>query len=482
MMKKKLITLAALPLAICTLFAFAGCDPITLCGVTITPGEDADQEGEIVVIPPPEDEPEPNDPPQIEIGPDRLEYTLGKSNDGSEWYSVTGIGECTATDLVIPSVFNGLPVKEIGQNAFFNCTNITSVTIPDGIWEIGGGAFQGCNSLTSVTIPESVTWLWDHAFKDCTDLASLSLPSSLDYLGSETFRNCTSLTSISLPESLNERGYLGDYLFENCTSLTSIHIPSGIKSIGMHVFDNTPYYNQASNWEGGVLYFDHYLIEAKTSVSGNYQIKPGTTVVAGGAFHNCTSLTGVTIPDSVVSLCDGLEWTGPHSGQEYGAFMNCTSLTSITIPDSVDHIENHTFKGCTNLASVTLSNSITDLPWEVFQDCTSLTGVTIPDSVQTIGINAFANCKSLISIVLPENVRIIYDLAFSNCTSLMNFEINSESLEVYRAPFSGCTILQRVTFPADGTRVVLQNVGINNSTVFLGVIKGSYTLTYEWGN
>lgn len=100
------------------------------------------------------------------------------------------------------------------------------------------------------------------------------------------------------------------------------------------------------------------------------------------------------------------------------AFSDCSSLTSVTIPDSVTSINNGTFDGCTSLTSIMIPDSITSIGDGAFQDCTNLTSITIPDSVTSIGGGAFGNCTSLTSVTIGNSVTSINPGAFSNCTNL----------------------------------------------------------------
>ena len=242
----------------------------------------------------------------------------------------------------------------IGDDAFRNCSSLTSVTIPDSVSAIGGSAFSGCSSLTSVTIPDSVTTIGNNAFYGCSSLTSVIIPDSVSAIGGSAFSGCSSLTSITIPDGVTA---IGGGALSGCSSLTSVTIPDSVTTIG------------------------------------NY------------AFGECSSLTSVTIPDSVTTI-------------EGSAFRGCSSLTTITIPDSVTTIGDLAFYGCSSLRSVTIPDSVTTIGGGVFEDCSSLTSVTIPDSVTTIGGSAFENCSSLTNLTIPERVTSIGGWAFSGCSSL----------------------------------------------------------------
>ena len=123
------------------------------------------------------------------------------------------------------------------------------------------------------------------------------------------------------------------------------------------------------------------------------------------AFRGCSSLTSITIPDSITSISNS-------------AFRGCTSLTSITIPDSVTSIGVYAFDGCSSLTSITIPDSITRISNGAFGGCTSLTSITIPDSVTNIGWYAFYGCSGLTSITIPEGVTSIGSSAFEGCSGL----------------------------------------------------------------
>ena len=135
-----------------------------------------------------------------------------------------------------------------------------------------------------------------------------------------------------------------------------------------------------------------------------YKGKPVTSI-GDSAFNGSTSLTSISIPDSVISI-------------GVGAFRNCTSLISVILPDSITSFGNYAFYGCTSLTSVEIPDSVTTIGDNAFYGCTSLTSIKIPDSVTNIGYSTFSSCTSLTSIVIPDSVTGIQTIAFSNCSSL----------------------------------------------------------------
>ena len=202
-------------------------------------------------------------------------------------------------------------VTSIGDHAFWDCSGLTSVTIPDGVTSIGDSAFSGCAALTSVTIPEGVTSIGDYAFAYCVSLTSVTIPDGVTSIGDSAFSGCTALTSVTIPGSVTS---IGGGAFSGCTSLTSVAIPSSVTEIG------------------------------------------------GSAFSGCTGLTSVTIPDSVTSIGDSV-------------FSGCTALTAVTISDGVTAIGGSTFSNCIRLAKVTIPKSVTSIGKNAFYYCESIADV-----------------------------------------------------------------------------------------------------------
>jgi hypothetical protein len=165
--------------------------------------------------------------------------------------------------------------------------------------------------------------------------------------------------------------------------------------------EGTALYNNPANWENGALYINDCLIKVDEGFVGHFRIKENTRVIAGYAFARCSSLTSVTIPNSVTSIGDGAfmdcsALSSPIYNIHCFAFMPTSYSGAYTIPNSIKQIAGGAFSGCTSLTTVTIPNSVTSIGDFAFGGCTSLTFVTIPNSITSIGFGAF-----------PEHTQII---------------------------------------------------------------------------
>ncbi len=404
-------------------------------------------------------------------------------NSDGESYSVTGIGACANTNIVIPSIYNGLPVTRIGRSAFSGCDSITSITIPDSVTSIGDYAFCECTSLSSIVLPKGITAIGSGMFEMCYSLDNVIIPNGVTSIGDWAFSNCTSLDSIIIPDSVTS---IGDYAFYNCTSLESIMIPDSVTSIG----------------EG--LFYDCLCLASVI-------IPDSVTSIGSSAFFNCESLDNIIFGgskeewDSIVKGSewdsfimgpdweyntleyivyfdetvglqnDGLQFALNDDGESYlvigvdaftytkinipsmynglpvinigdDAFSWCEGIKQVVILDGITSIGYRAFYHCSNLSSIIIPDSVTSIGENSFSWCLSFTSITIPDSVASIGDYAFCNCDGLRSITIPDSVTSIGDSAFSYCYSLTSVTIGSGVTSIGNRAFFYCQKLTSIMF------------------------------------
>ena len=190
------------------------------------------------------------------------------SNDSG--ITITGYEGVLPAELILPGEIDGQKVTAIGSTAFFKCSSLISVTIPDGVTSIGSSAFRSCYALTSVTIPQGVTSIRDCAFYNCYDLTNVAIPDSVKSIGAFAFYGCYDLTSVTIPDGVTS---ISSSAFHHCCSLESVTISDGVTSIGNCAFSNC---------------------ESLTNVN----IPDSVTIIGIYAFDGCESLTRVTIPAS----------------------------------------------------------------------------------------------------------------------------------------------------------------------------------------
>ena len=343
------------------------------------------------------------------------------------------ISATTSGDLTIPSTLGGYPVTSIGTVAFYGCSALTSVVIPEGVTSIGERAFSWCSSLTSVVIPESVTSIGRWTFSDCSALTSVVIPEGVTSIGESAFSFCDSLTSVVIPEGVTS---ICDSAFEGCSSLTSVVIPEGVTTIGDAAFYGCSSLTSVVIPKSMTTIGD-WAFEGCSSLT-SVVIPEGVTSIGDDAFSWCDSLTSVVIPESVTTIGDG-------------AFSDCSSLTSVVIPEGVTSIGERAFSWCSSLTSVVIPEGVTSIGESAFSFCDSLTSVEIPGSVTTIGAAAFEWCESLTSVVIPESVTTIGDAAFYGCSSLTSVVIPEGVTTIGGYAFSGCSKLTSVVFPESVT-------------------------------
>jgi len=424
-------------------------------------------------------------------------YAISGSNTVMVTYRDTGYNSYSG-NVIIPSsiTYNNeaYAVTAIGNNAFYNCSGLTSITIPNSVTTIGSSAFYGCTGLTYVKIPESVTSIGNYAFQGCSALETLNFNavSCADFSSTANYRpfynlnistiiignsvqripayfahGLTGLTSLSFGNAVTT---IGNSAFNNCSGLTSVDIPNSVTTI-----ENSAFYN----------------CFGLTSVN----LPNSVTAIGNSTFYNCSGLTSITIPNSVTAIGSS-------------AFYGCTGLTYINIPESVTSIGNYVFQGCTaietlnfnavscadfsstasyrpfynlNISTINIGNSVQRIPAYFAYGLTGLTSLTFGNAVTTIGNYAFSNCTGLTKVnisdiaawcnitfgnsganplsvakhlylngseitnlTIPNTVTSINSYAFYNDLGLETVTIPNTVSSISQYAFNGCSALSKV--------------------------------------
>ena len=311
--------------------------------------------------------------------------------------------------------------KIICDGAFYYCSALAEVVIPNSVTSIGNCAFANCNALSNIAIPDSVTSIGNYAFSSCCSLSDIIIPDSVENVGNGAFQYCSLLECISIPESvicLNGNPFCNWNGKLECLSSSFI-------------YEDDVLFNMKKS---EIISFRKQKIES-------YIIPDSVTSIGDSAFSGCHSLSNIVIPDSVTSI-------GNY------AFSSCCSLSGVIIPDSVTSIGNDSFRDCSSLSNIVIPDSVSNIGNYAFTLCTSLSNIVIPDSVTSIGTGAFSDCTSLSKIVIPDGVTSIGYCAFSRCYSLSNIVIPDSVTSIGEEAFGGCSI-----FPNDLKQELISRFG-----------------------
>ena len=293
-------------------------------------------------------------------------------------------------------------------------TALTSVILTN-VTSIGDSAFYGCSALTSVSMPNTITIIGDYAFYGCSDLKSTGFDSSN-----------TALTSIGI----------NVYSLCKSTSFTTVTIPAIVTSIGVNAFNGCTYLTSVITY----AYISNFQTTFQTNpgTTGNNSIKTVTfnyysNPVPANACQSFTALTSVTL-SNVTSIGSN-------------AFDSCSALTTVTIPASVISINSNAFNGCTHLTSCTLNCAISSLDAStIFSGCTELTTFTFGCAI--VPSYALNLTSILTTVIFNSNVTSISTLAFIGCSTLQTVTIPANIISIGDNAFSQCLLLTTVTINA----------------------------------
>ena len=327
-------------------------------------------------------------------------------------------------NIVVPSSLGGYEVTAIGNCAFAGCTNLKTITLPEGLKSIGYSFISG-TSVTSLTIPKTVTeigydrWLGCGATDGAESLKSVVFEEGMERIPDYICKNSV-LSEVRIPESVNE---IGSEAFYNCIGLRELVFGKTIRTI-----------------KGGAFAKCKGLRKIEFKENKKYPM-----MLENRAFLECTDLEEVIWSPSIKEI--GIS-----------AFQGCISLEQITLSKGIEKIESCAFAGCTNLKTITLPEGLKSIGYS-FISGTSVTSLTIPKTVTEIGYDRWLGCgatdgaESLKSVVfeegmeripdyicknsvlsevrIPESVNEIGSEAFYNCISITIYGYSGSYAETY---------------------------------------------------
>ena len=329
------------------------------------------------------------------------------------------------------NIANG--VTTIGENAFWNCRDIQSVTLGNSVQSIGKYAFGGCENLESINLPNSLTSIGVQAFGNCDSLESIAIPSGVTSLPTSTFASCESLKSVTLPTTLTK---IGAAAFSQCYNLQTVN-----------------YAGTQEDWNA---------VEILDSNDPLLAVKPqtGDVIRTGTCGENVTYIlnetTGLLTISGTGAMYD-YELVGNAS-----PFNNNPKIKEIVVESGVTNIGNDAFTQLTKLEKVSLPSTVTSLGKDAFAICFLLADINIPESVQSIGKEAFSACYALTSITIPKGVTTIEKSTFWYCDHLQSVTLPKSLKSVSDNAFVYCSALTDVFYEgtaSDWNAVTISSTG-----------------------
>ncbi len=450
-----------------------------------------------------------------------IQDTSGTCGDSVKWTLAEGVLTISGTGKMADYEMRTAPWSAYSGG-------IIKVVIKKGVTRVGAYAFYDCDQVTSVSLGSTVTEIGKCAFAFCEKIQSISFPASLKKIGNSAFRFCYGLKSVTIPDNVTN---IYAYAFRYCDALTEVNLGIGLKELGTGAFEycesltgiTADTANKTFASKNGILFnkaITKLICYPQAKGYTSYSIPDTVTTIGKDAFYCCSDLTSVTIPKSVKTI-------GAY------AFCGCTGLTGITIPASVEVIGSGAFYECSGITAVKVPDSVREIGEYAFFRCTSLGTVTIGINTVEIGAFAFTNCNSLKSITVaggnncyktdsgvlfnaaktelitypalrsgasyfvPDTVTKIDDYAFNNCTGLVVINIGIKVKTIGDYAFLNCTNLKAVTIPATvktiGTAAAYNCTGLtdiyygNADTNWNNIAKGDYNsalysanMHYKW--
>ncbi len=338
---------------------------------------------------------------------------------GLQKFTTVGIATVKLGWFFGTNAYNGgTKVNQLDNNIYYIPSSLRTVTITGGN-SIARCAFYNCSMLTEINLPETIKVVGDEAFNACTRIESINLP-NIEKVSYYMLANCSSLKEFTIGDDVVE---IAERAFLNCTSLEKINsdiagtfiVPSHVRSLGYNMF-------------GGCILLKDLTLPSINTYKFGWLF--GTDTYNGGTKVNQLDNNIYCIPSSLRTVTI----TGGNSIARC-AFYNCSMLTEINLPETIKIVGDEAFNACTRIESINLPN-VEKVSYYMLANCSSLKEFTIGDAVVEIAERAFLNCTSL--------EKINSDIAGT-------FIVPSHVRSLGYNMFGGCILLKDLTLPSIGT-------------------------------
>ena len=335
----------------------------------------------------------------------------------TSYYIPTGLKEVVVTDS-----------NYIQEGAFYNCSMLETIKLPDNVTTIDDNAFYNCSNIEKFEIPSSLECISNYTFSNCFSLEKIELTNNLLSIGNEAFTNCRQLKEIEIPKNVVE---IGEACFSGCSNLEKMKLPF----IGKTRVSSYPF-----GYIFGTIKYTNSLVEVEQTYSGGVR----------------TSY----IPNSLKTI----EITDCSEIQD-GAFENCSMVEIITIPQSILTIGNNAFKNCSSITNLRMSNEVKNIGKFAFENCISVNNFIIPNSLENIGDSAFLGCVGLNDIYYKGTIEDWANIKLGNTNS----NPMSNALNLYILDLYGDVIFDDNVYSLITDLNISNNIFTINSKSFIGL-------------
>ena len=377
--------------------------------------------------------------------------------------TVTKIDEYTFYKCLLLDEFTCGDIATIGQYAFYGNASLTEVTIPNSTTSLGSYAFANCVALEKVSFGNNLTTISSYAFSDCAMLSKINsttshtaiIPDTVATIGNGAFKGCSEIYYWTLP-------FIGNTATATSTS-----------SVFGYIFGYTSTSSSVAGTinQGSSTSYKYYVPTTIKSVTITKQ-----TVIPDYAFHNCTFIETINIPNSTTEIGDY-------------AFKNCTVLKRVnstvdgvlTIPTMTSVIYTYAFENCKAITEINGGGNLVTISAYAFYNCSNLSKVTLGTELATIGNYAFAGCSSLnqvnstnvATINLPYGLSTIGDYAFQNAKLITDIVVPVSTNKIGHGAFNGCSAVVNITVPFVGNTVSASDYTATFGYIFGYIYKSS---------